>query len=158
MFEKVKKILGNFLSPQYIDLNYVVVLGNVNGDCAIPVQHALYYFAYWLYYYIFVHVLYYSGGLIFYNIFTFFYPKAETLKISNELTMEQIRLSETAFPLYSAIPALSNLFVRLGISKLQPSVEDTGGYVVSFRNLLIYLFFVEGMIYYVHYWLLHKWS
>jgi len=105
-----------------------------------------------------VHVLYYSGGLIFYNVFTFFYPKAETLKISNELTMEQIRLSETAFPLYSAIPALSNLFVRLGISKLQPSVEDTGGYVVSFRNLLIYLFFVEGMIYYVHYWLLHKWK
>jgi hypothetical protein len=68
-------------------------------------------------------------------------------------------LLRRAPPLQRQQPSNTKVTLCLtGISKLQPSVEDTGGYVVSFRNLLIYIFFVEGMIYYVHYWLLHKWK
>ena len=146
------------LDPQDIDLNKVGFLGNVDEEYPLAVQHGLYFGAYWLHYYTLIHVLYYVGALAFKILFSMYNASAETLKISKELTAEQIRLSEIAFPLYSAVPALSNLCVRLGISKLKGSVEATGGLAVSVFNFLVYLFLVEGMIYYVHYWLLHKWK
>jgi lathosterol oxidase len=112
----------------------------------------------WLYYYTLIHVLYYGGGTFVRFLYKFFKPEAKHLKLSEELTKEQIYLSELAFPLYSAVPALSDLCLRLGISKIKPTVEDCGGWGISIRNMVLYMFLVEGMIYYVHYWLLHKWK
>ena len=95
------------LDPQHIDLNKVGFLGNVDEEYPLAVQHGLYFGAYWLHYYTLIHVLYYVGALAFKILFSMYNASAETLKISKELTAEQIRLSEIAFPLYSAVPALT---------------------------------------------------
>ena len=153
MLENMNNIVNDILFIQKMDLSHII-----SKEYPIQIQHAMYFGAYWLYYYVFIHLLYYVGGLVMITMFKTFYPKAGTLKISRELIIEQIKLSEVAFPLYCAIPALTMLFVRLGISKLRDSIEDTGGYTKSILYFSIYLFLVEGMIYYVHYWLLHKWK
>ena len=141
-----------------LDFNPNEWADEVGQSLHAAVGHAAAFVAYWAYYYTFIHVLYYVGGGVIRQLFKLFKPNAPTLTLSKALTLEQIGVSETAFPLYSAVPALSDVCLRLGISKIRPTVDACGGWGTSLRNMLIYMFFVEGMIYYIHIWLLHKWA
>jgi len=89
----------------------------------------------------------------FYKVFTN-YP---TNQITSEELKKQIQLSEIAFPLYCLVPVSGDMVRRLGVSRLCDSVSDCGGWGQSLFNLFIYLFLVEGAVYFVHYWMLHKW-
>ena len=66
-------------------------------------------------------------------------------------------VSEMAFPLYCCIPVLSDVLRRHGYSKICATVEECGGPIRSLFNFLVYIFVVEAMVFWVHYWLLHKW-
>jgi len=89
----------------------------------------------------------------FYKIFTN-YP---TNQISANQLKRQIRLSEIAFPLYCLVPVSGDMFRRRGISRICDDVSSCGGWLQTLVNYVIYLFFVEGAVYFVHYWMLHKW-
>jgi len=113
-------------------------------------------FSSWTFYYLMIHGLYYclgEGMRQFYKKFTN-YP---TNEVSAEDLKKQIKLSEIAFPLYCLVPVSGDICRRKGVSRICDSVSDCGGWGPSLLNWAVYLFLVEGAVYFVHYWMLHKW-
>lgn len=112
----------------------------------------------WMYYYVFIHLLYYgvgSAGRMYIHLRCG--ATTPTLKVRGEEAQRQMLVSEMAFPLYCCVPVLSDVLRRHNFSKVCPTIEECGGPMRSLLNFSIYLFLVEAMVFWVHYWLLHKW-
>jgi len=111
----------------------------------------------WLFYYVFIHVLYYGGGKAITSVVKSFSPYAAANKITDQNVIKQMQLSEIAFPLYCCVPALGEFLRRKGISRVCDDFESCGGVVQSTFNFLVYMFLVEGGVFFIHYWMLHVW-
>ena len=55
------------------------------------------------------------------------------------------------------VPVLGDLCRRYGVSRTCATVDECGGPARSVLNFAVYMFIVEAMVFWVHYWLLHKW-
>jgi len=85
------------------------------------------------------------------------WPHLPTNQITSEELKKQLYLSEIAFPLYCLVPVSGDMFRRNNLSRICESVSSCGGWLQSFVNFVLYLLLVEGAVYFVHYWMLHKW-
>jgi len=111
----------------------------------------------WAYYYVFIHLLYYGIGASGRALIGAVKPAAPTLRVQGEDARAQMHMSELAFPLYCCVPVLGDVLRRYNLSRTCPTVEACGGPAVSTANFLVYMWLVEAMVFWVHYFLLHKW-
>jgi len=115
------------------------------------------FFSSWIFYYVMIHGLYYGlGGPIKWALKTT-WPNLPTNKISDANIREQIKISEIAFPLYCLVPTIGDLARRYGLTRVCDDFASCGGVVMSTFNFVVYMFLVEGGVFFVHYWMLHKW-
>ena len=84
-------------------------------------------------------------------------PEAGTLKVQGAEASAQMDVSEMAFPLYCCVPVLGDLLRRHGISRTCATVAECGGPLRSLANFAVYMLLVEAWVYWVHYYLLHRW-
>jgi len=111
----------------------------------------------WVFYYVFIHVLYYGLGAVMVFLGKVKSPRAPTNLIKAEHKSVQMNLSELAFPLYCVVPTLGDLARRKELSVVCPSFEACGGVWQSLLNFAIYMICVEAVVFWIHYWLLHVW-
>ena len=86
------------------------------------------------------------------------YPHAPTSAVPQKLVDNMIEVSYHAFPLYVCVPLLTDLFMVKGWSMACESVEDCGGPARTVLGCVGYFFALEFMIFFDHYYLLHKWD
>ncbi len=111
----------------------------------------------WSFYYVFIHVLYYVAGYAMRKAFRLLDPSAENLKVPWKLQAQKIYESELAFPMYSLVPAVGDMLRQHGFSRTTNTFAEAGGFGQSLINFALYMFLVEGGVFFVHYWMLHKW-
>lgn len=111
----------------------------------------------WLFYYVFIHVLYYGLGSVMSFAGKKVKPDAGTHKLSEKMKADQLKLSEIAFPLYCVVPTLAEFARRKNLSVVCDTFEECGGFAKSTFNFFIYLVCVEAVVFWIHYWLLHVW-
>ena len=111
----------------------------------------------WAYYYVFIHLLYYGVGGGARALIGAVRPEAETLKVQGAEARAQMDVSEMAFPLYCCVPVLGDVLRRHGLSRTFATVAECGGPLRSLANFVVYMFLVEAWVYWVHYYLLHRW-
>eukprot|EP00466_Bigelowiella_natans_P016123 jgi/Bigna1/135842/aug1.31_g10550 len=121
-------------------------------------REGLFIFLTWLFYYVFIHVVVYGGGFGILAAYRHWRPQANTLKVPWEEQMRQMLHSEKAFPMYAVVPTIGDIMRSYGFSQIVPSFAACGGVVASLAHFVIYMFLVEGGVFFVHYWLLHKWE
>ena len=124
----------------------------------LPAPEALRAVLLWCYYYAFIHLLYYGvggGGRVLIGAVK---PDALTLRVRGDEARGQMQVSEMAFPLYCCVPVLGDVLRRHGVSRTCDTVEACGGPLRSAANFLVYMLVVEAWVYWVHMFLLHKWS
>jgi len=114
-------------------------------------------FSSWIFYYVMIHGLYYGIGGIMRMALLHGFPALPTNKTSEQHVKEQLKLSEIAFPLYCVVPTIGDFAGRKSLNRMCETVAECGGLGQSFLNFLIYMFLVEGGVFFVHYWMLHKW-
>mmetsp|Transcript_10568 Transcript_10568/g.20271 ORF Transcript_10568/g.20271 Transcript_10568/m.20271 type:complete len:223 (-) Transcript_10568:954-1622(-) len=134
-------------------------LATILTGTEMPVYRELAFFILvWVFYYVFIHVLYYSAGWGIRELFRLRLPTASNLKLSKQEQWKQILHSESAFPMYCLVPTIGDVLAHHGWSQVTSTFEECGGIVLSLRNFFMYMFLVEGGVFFVHYWMLHKWS
>ncbi|GAB5360928.1 hypothetical protein AAMO2058_000670100 [Amorphochlora amoebiformis] len=135
----------------------VVEFSSLVGSSRTVLREIIFFGLTWVFYYGFIHVLYYLGGWAMRQMFFKFKPSANNLKLSTEAQWEQILHSEKAFPLYCVVPTVGDVLRHHGFSQMTDSFAECGGFARSLFNFTIYMFLVEGGVFFVHYWMLHKW-
>ena len=112
----------------------------------------------WIFYYLMMHFLFYViGGIMKYYV-GLIWPEAGTNKISKELVSLHIKSSEIAFPLYTFVPVLGDFLRKKGWSSTCESLEECGGITQSFFNFFLFLFVLEFIVFFDHYYILHVWK
>ena len=86
------------------------------------------------------------------------WPNSPTAAVPDKLVANMIEVSHHAFPLYVTVPLLTDLFMVKGWSRACDTVEDCGGPVRSVLGCILYFFALECVIFFDHYYFLHKWS
>jgi len=110
----------------------------------------------WVFYYVFIHILYYAIGFILEHYLKRHHKHLPTNRITPELVSQQKNQSELAFPLYCTVPAIGDLFRQYGFSQVCYSMTECGGIVTSLINFAIYFVLVEAGVFWIHYWWLHE--
>jgi sterol desaturase/sphingolipid hydroxylase (fatty acid hydroxylase superfamily) len=129
----------------------------LHGVFGLPDWHIVAFVSSWLFYYTFIHALYYPGGALIKTLIRVYRPNALANQITKVNVVEQIKQSEIAFPLYCCVPASGDMVRRFGLSRVCDDFEACGGIPQSILNFAIYMFLVEGGVFFVHYWMLHVW-
>lgn len=111
----------------------------------------------WLFYYFFIHVLYYGVGGAINKVHNRLWPGSPMHNQTTTLVQEQMHLSEMAFPIYCVVPAVGEWCRRKQFSAVCATVSECGGWGKSTLNFAVYLLLVEGMVFWIHYWVLHVW-
>mmetsp|Transcript_27573 Transcript_27573/g.53572 ORF Transcript_27573/g.53572 Transcript_27573/m.53572 type:complete len:343 (-) Transcript_27573:228-1256(-) len=130
----------------------------VAGNSAPMFRELMFFVFVWIFYYTFIHVLYYAAGWGIRQLFKLRHPTASNLKLSRADQWKQIRHSESAFPMYCLVPTIGDVLAHHGWSQATSTFEECGGVVQSVANFFVYMFLVEGGVFFVHYWMLHKWT
>ena len=86
------------------------------------------------------------------------YPNAPTNAVPQKLVQNMADVSHDAFALYVCVPLLLDFFRVRGWSMACDSIEDCGGPVRSVLACVAYFFALEAIIFFDHYYLLHKWE
>jgi len=110
--------------------------------------------------------IFYAAVLMFYHTFApairaFHerkYPKAPCSAVSQKLVQNMIEVSRKAFPLYVTVPMLTDFFQVKGWSRACNGIEDCGGPTRAVLGCVAYFLALEAIIFFDHYYLLHKWN
>ena len=86
------------------------------------------------------------------------WPKAPTSNLDQRLVDNMVEVSLQAFPLYVMVPVLVDLFRVRGWSMACDSVAACGGPARSLLGSAGYFLALEFIIFFDHYYLLHKWD
>ena len=86
------------------------------------------------------------------------WPKAPTSNLDQRLVDNMVEVSLQAFPLYVMVPVLVDLFRVRGWSMACDSVAACGGPARSLLGCAGYFLALEFIIFFDHYYLLHKWD
>jgi sterol desaturase/sphingolipid hydroxylase (fatty acid hydroxylase superfamily) len=109
-------------------------------------------------------LMFYVAILIFYHVFAplsrafhaWKYPNAPTSRVAPALVKNMIEVSRQAFPLYVTVPMLGDFFRWKGWGMTCDSIQECGGWGPALLSCLAYFFAVEFLIFWDHYYLLHK--
>lgn len=105
-----------------------------------------------------INALYYAGCPLITKYVARKYPNAPTSAVSEELVRNMKQVSSEAFPLYVTVALLTDLFLIKGWSMACDSIEECGGPARSAVMCAAYFFSLEAIIFFDHYYLLHKWD
>ena len=86
------------------------------------------------------------------------YPNAPTSAVPQKLVDNMIEVSRLAFPMYVTVPLLTDLFQIKGWAASCDSIEECGGPVRAVLGCIAYFFALVAIIFFDHYYLLHKWD
>ena len=115
-------------------------------------------FSTWLFYYIMIHSLYYGFANLLSFMIKIYYPLHPTNTVSKQVIKYHIKLSEYAFPLYTFIPVSADFARKKQMSKICDTINDCGGWFMSLWQLILFMFVMEFIIFFCHYWVLHVWK
>jgi lathosterol oxidase len=86
------------------------------------------------------------------------YPDAPTNRVGKPLTQNMASVARAAFPLYSTVPMLHDLFRYKNWSRCCDTAEECGGWAAALLGCAAYFVALEAVIFFDHYYLLHKLS
>ena len=86
------------------------------------------------------------------------WPDAPTSAVPKNLVENMIEVSHHAFPLYVTVPLLTDWFQVKGWSMACTDIESCGGPAKAILGCIGYFFCLEAIIFFDHYYLLHKWD
>mmetsp|Transcript_50644 Transcript_50644/g.84231 ORF Transcript_50644/g.84231 Transcript_50644/m.84231 type:complete len:284 (-) Transcript_50644:296-1147(-) len=112
----------------------------------------------WLFYYAMMHFMFYGLGSVMRWYVTIVWPKAGTNHVSRDMTVDHIKTSEYAFPLYTCVPVIGDFLRKKGLTVTCSSLEECGGIAQSSINFGLFLIFLELIVFIDHYYLLHVWK
>jgi len=112
----------------------------------------------WLFYFTFIHALFYIFGNILKYYVAYRWPEAGTNHISAKLARAHIAESEAAFPLYTFVPVLGDTLLKKGYASNCESMEECGGVVRSLLMFGLFVVLLEFIVFFDHWYILHVWK
>lgn len=110
----------------------------------------------WLMFYVAILAFYHTAAPVIQIYCARKYPLAPTSLVSQKLIDNMIEVSHRAFPLYVTVPLLTDFFQVKGWAVTCDSVEQCGGLLYALLGCVAYFFALEAVIFFDHYYLLHK--
>ena len=146
-------VVQSLLTIKDDDFNYIFGIGNqgVQSDLIGLLST-------WVFYYSMIHVMYYVMGGFMKWYATIVWPEAGTNQISDDLSSEHIKSSEAAFPLYSMVPVIGDFLRKKGYAATCSSMEECGGALPSIGKFVIFVFLLEFIVFFDHWYVLHVWK
>jgi sterol desaturase/sphingolipid hydroxylase (fatty acid hydroxylase superfamily) len=86
------------------------------------------------------------------------YPNSPTALVSAPLVQNMKDVAEHAFPLYATMPVLTDFFQKKGWAATCDDIADCGGLLPAVLGCVAFFATVEVLIFFDHYYLLHKWD
>ncbi|ETO36017.1 hypothetical protein RFI_01047 [Reticulomyxa filosa] len=132
----------------------------------------------WIFYYTFIHVVYYLGGYVIRSLVRKFFPSHGTNRVPKHLEIHHIKTSELAFPLYTFVPVLGDFARKKGFARalshnrfrfyfyapsifcvqyllsLCESVELCGGFAPSLLKFVAFMVLLEFLVFFDHWYIL----